>query len=81
MSTEYITEGENMLATAWFIALILFFVMGLNAIHSGDIVGLFFGIASLTLFALCLLGYYWSIRGFRPSRTTLLDGEEIDHGK
>lgn len=70
-----------MLTTAWFICTGLFFLIALEVIRSGGLLGMLLGIVFLLLSAFCLLGFNWSLRGFRPSHTIFPDGEKIDHGK
>lgn len=81
MWRENVTKGEIMLPAVWFIALYLFFAMGLSALCSMNSMGILFGIASFVLCIPCLLGFYWSLIPFRPSQTMMQDGEEINHGK
>lgn len=81
MCRENVTKGEIMLPAIWFIALYLFFAMGLSALYSMNLMGILFCIASFVLCIPCLLGFYWSLIPFRPSPTTMQDDEEINHSK
>lgn len=81
MYGENVIKGEIILPIIWFIALYLFFVMGLNALYSMNSMGVLFGVASFVLCAPCLFGLYWSLIPFRSSRTIMQDSEETHHGK
>ena len=70
-----------MLSTAWFACVVLFFLIALEFIRGGGLPGMLMGVVFFLLSGLCLVGFNWSLRGFRLDHTIMPDGEKIDHGK
>lgn len=69
-----------MLSVAWFVVAMLMFLIGAEVARSGTLFGALLAIVFFILALFCLLGFRFSLRGFRPSYTIMSDGEKIEHG-